>query len=267
MSSKNRYRLHDLYGISRQTLEHFYLEEITSLAQVAEMTPAELRRFKGIGQVKAVRIRAHAQALMTEEAVWHAPLPEVCQQPGIMLDIETEFDPGRPWSFGWQKPGEAVQITVVAPHLHTGRYRLPDGHELILVKDYDAAWGLIAEAAADVPGPIYHWSKYEVGVLRQSASRGLIAQLEPRLHDLLETFQQTVAPPVTSFSIKNIGAYLGIRWPDGEDAYAAWMGYLQWQRQGEPHGLATGCAYLRSDVEALTAAWTWIVSSQRASHE
>ncbi len=255
---KAHFGLHHLHGISRQTLQHFDQMGISSLEEIAAMTPQQLIRFKGIGRVKSVRIRAHAEALLTGEAVWHASVPDLCRLPGLMLDIETEFDPGKPWSFGWQKLGEPVRISVVSGDETPRTIRLPDGNEIIFLKDAEAAWELIAEEAASVPGPIYHWSKYEVGVLRQSASPRLIERLEPRLHDLLETYQGTVTLPVTSFSIKSIGAHLGQVWPPGEDAMAAWMAYLRWRERGDHQLLVNPCAYLRADVAGLMLAWQWI---------
>ncbi len=261
MPKPRQFGLHHLHGISRMTLEHFDALGITSLDEIAAMTPQQLIRFKGIGKVKSVRIRAHAEALLTGQAVWHAPVPETCRLPGLMLDIETEYDPGKPWSFGIQKPGEPVRILMLAPHLPSGTAPLPDGNEMLLVKDVAAAWQIIADEAATLPGPIYHWSKYEVGVLRQSAPPELIELLEPRLHDLLETYHHTVTMPVTSFSIKSIGAHLGQRWPDGEDAFAAWMAYLRWREKNDHALLVKPCAYLRADVNGLMLAWQWISES------
>lgn len=258
---QHRYSLRHLHGISRLTLQHFAEMGVYTLEEVAAMTPAQLIRFKGIGKVKSVRIRAHAESLVTGEAIWHGTPPELCRIPGMMLDIETEFEPGKPWSFGWQKVGEPVRISVISSTHAPQTVTLADGQEIIFVRNYEAAWELIAEEAATVPGPIYHWSKYEVGVLQQSASPRLNDLLGPRLHDLLETYHKTVTMPVPGFSIKTIGAHLGQHWPDGEDAYAAWMAYLRWQQKSDHQILERPLAYLRADVAGLMLAWDWMAKS------
>jgi predicted RecB family nuclease len=140
-------------------------------------------------------------------------------------------------------------------------YALPDGHRIIIIPDSDAGWRLVAATGGNQP--VYHWSGYELEVLRKTAPPDTVAALENRLHDLHRTFKQTVTIPIRGTSIKKVGPYLGYHWPEGATAFTAWADYQAWLLDNDKEALARACAYQRADVEALEVVWKWLNESAR----
>lgn len=280
-------------GIQRPTWEQMRAEGIRTVDDVAARDTRELQRFKGIGRQRAQEIRAHAQALIDNRPMQRQPLPEIARQPGVMLDIETHLDNGLPWCFGFMDIGGRVQVAVVASHfsphpLHENEpqplplqgeglrggvhlpqgagggdafptYDLPDGSRITIIPDSDAGWRLVAATGQNQP--VYHWSGYEMDVLRKTGPPDAVAALENRLHDLHRTFKQTVTIPVRGTSIKKVGPYLGYHWPNGVSALTAWTDYQAWLLDNDKEALARACAYQRADVEALEVVWKWLNES------
>lgn len=275
-------------GLHRPTWEQMRADGIRTIDDVVARPPRDLQRFSGIGRQRALEILTHAQALIDNRPMQRRPLPAVARQPGVMLDIETRLDNGDPWCFGFMDTGGAVQVAVVASHfsphpLHEnepqplqgdGRrggvhlpqgaggedafptYDLPDGSRITIIPDSDAGWRLVAATGGSQP--VYHWSGYEMDVLRKTGPPDAIAALENRLHDLHKTFKQTVTIPVRGTSIKKVGPYLGYHWPPGATAFTAWADYQAWLLDNDKEALARACAYQRADVEALDVVWKWL---------
>jgi predicted RecB family nuclease len=283
-------------GLQRETWEQMRANGIRTVDDVAARDTRELQRFKGIGKHRAQEIRAHAQALIDNRPMQRQPLPEIARQPGVMLDIETRLDNGLPWCFGFMDRDGRMQVAVVAarfspskfilspnpsplrreglqddstPPLHameTGpggedfpSYDLPDGQRITIIPDSDAGWRLVAATGKNQP--VYHWSGYELDVLRKTGPPDAIAALENRLHDLHRTFKQTVTIPIRGTSIKKVGPYLGYHWPQGVSALTAWADYQAWLLDNDKQALARACAYQRADVEALDVVWKWLNES------
>jgi len=288
-------------GLQRPTWELMRADGIRTVEDVAARDTRELQRFKGIGRQRAQEIRTHAQALMQNRPMQRQTLPEIVRQPGVMLDIETRLDNGMPWCFGFMDIGGQVQVAVVAtrftksnltpspsPRAERGvrlgfspslnsemksqgsterglggevypTYDLPDGRKIIIIPDSDAGWRLVAATGGNQP--VYHWSGYEMDVLRKTGPPDAIEALENRLHDLHKTFKQTVTIPIRGTSIKKVGPYLGYHWPEGTTAFTAWADYQAWLLDNNKEALARACAYQRADVEALEVVWKWLNES------
>jgi predicted RecB family nuclease len=273
-------------GLQRPTWEQMRADGIRTIDDVVARPPRDLQRFSGIGRQRALEILTHAQALIDNRPMQRRPLPAIARQPGVMLDIETRLDNGDPWCFGFMDTGGAAQVAVVASHfsphpptpspsrrggedgsdsplrLRGGAgdafptYDLPDGQRILIIPDSDAGWRLVAATGGSQP--VYHWSGYEMEVLRKTGPPDAIAALENRLHDLHRTFKQTVTIPVRGTSIKKVGPYLGYHWPPGATAFSAWADYQAWLLDNDKEALARACAYQRADVEALEVVWRWL---------
>jgi len=256
-----------LAGLPRQTWEHMRREGIHTLDHLLVLSPKSLERFKGLGKAKAQEIYTYAQAVSRGQPVQRDVLPEMAQQTGIMLDLETCLDGklGVPWCWGWQVNGGRYQTAIVDAYYDQAYLPLSDGVEVTIVSDSDEGWHVFMQIAEEHVGPIYHWGSFEKGVLRSTAPSEVIEVLDNRLHDLNKTFRRTFAFPVHGTSIKTVAPYLGFRWPEGTSAFSAWDDYRAWLMDGDKTALARACAYNRADVEAMVLVWRWMIDHNHIS--
>ena len=251
-----------LPDLTRKTWAHFQRAGIRSLADVLALSEVELRKFDGVGTAKA-RVyldcaRAHQQQPILRSGRLADDLP-----PGRMLDIETEMtedEIGRPWYFGWSEGDGSVRVAVASAYFDGEALTLPDGRTITIIPDSDTGWRLVAEAAARLDGKVYHWSGYKQDRLRSTAPDDAVARLQPRMHDLFQTFKRNVTLPRHSRGIKAVASYFGYRWPEESSAQQARGDYQAWRLDNDAEALARACAYQCADVDALAVVWRWLVS-------
>jgi predicted RecB family nuclease len=258
-----------LAGLPRQTWEHMRMEGINTLDHLLALSPRDLQRFKGLGKSKAQDIYTYAQAVSRGQPIQRDALPQLAQQTGIMLDLETCIDGkvGVPWCWGWQIHGDQFQVAIVDSYYDEVSLLLPDGLDVMIVSDSDEGWRAFTRVALEHSGPIYHWGSFEKGVLRSTAPAEVIEVLDDRLHDLNRTFKRTFVFPVHGTSIKTVAPYLGFRWPPGTSAFSAWDDYRAWLMDGDKMALTRACAYNRADVEAMALVWQWMIDHQQISSD
>lgn len=88
--------------ITRKTLlTELARRDVRTLEQLAAMTVDELPSIAGIGAKTAPRIRASAQACLTNAPVWFGTVPQSIRKPGTILDVHVDPDtlPQIPWGF------------------------------------------------------------------------------------------------------------------------------------------------------------------------
>ncbi len=250
-----------LYDIPRATRDNLRRAGVNTLSDVITIPLEELLPIKGIGKKTVVRLRANAQALLSDQPVWREPLPVNCRQQGWMFDLETHEVNGKlvPWCMGWCDVDGNTFIALVGLVQLSERLTLPDGQLVTLVPDSDTAWEVFAEAMSASSEPIYHWSGYDAALLRGSARAYVVDQLTPRMHDLNATFRQVVSLPLKSTSIKQVSTHLGFEWPGQQDYRAAYVDYRYWLEQGDLDVLVRACTYQRADVQSLAHVWWWLV--------
>jgi predicted RecB family nuclease len=251
-----------LPGLSQVTWEHMRQAGIRTVEDVAALSAEQLQKFKGVGKARSLEMLTSAQAMSAGQPVLRNPLPPLVRQPGVMLDLETRLDDGAVWCFGWLGADGRSQVAVVARHFDGDSLILPDGQTIHIIPDSDTGWRMVAEAAAQMPGPVYHWGGFEQNVLRATAPRDVIEALRDRLHDLNRTFRKSFALPLRSTSIKSVAPYFGFKWPEGTNALTAHDDYRAWLLDNDRVALARACAYNRADVEALDLVWRWMVDSK-----
>jgi uncharacterized protein len=248
-----------LYRVSRKTCENLKAAGVTTLAQVAALSPDDLQQIKGIGPITAPIIRANAQAWVEKRPVWHDKLQDECYQGGWMFDLET-LESGQPWSLGWCDTQGQTHIALVAPVSSTQMLDLLDGHSVILASSSQQAWRVFAEAMATQDDRIYHWTGFDAGVLRGTAPRDVRERLDPRMRDLHHIFTHAVSLPLGSTSIKAVSAYLGFPWPGYNHWLAAYLHYREWLESGNLDALTRACMYQRADVQSMAWVWRWLVT-------
>lgn len=257
-----RLSLQLLNGLSTKTRYELEKAGITSLNQIAEMKPDDLRRIKGI-KTTAPSLHAQARAYVEKNPIWTQPLPDACQTCGWMFDIETDpfQDFTHAWSIGWCDTAGNSKVAIVAPTVDTPQpLTLPNEQEIILVPDHLAAWEVFADHVGENDRHVHHWTGYDSGVMRNSAPENVIERLNPRLHDLHATVKRTVQFPVKGTSIKTIAAYLNYRYGGYEAWDAAFYDYQAWLRTGDINALTRACTYQIDDVEAMRVVWSWMMA-------
>lgn len=250
-----------LYGVSRKTRAHMRQAGIATLRDVAALSPEALQQVKGIGPATAPTIRANAQAWLEKRPVRYSPLPEVCTRNGWMFDLETLESGGRaiPWCMGWCDTEGNTHIALVAPVQQPCPLILPDGQAITLTPDSDSAWDVFAGVIGDSGSPIFHWTGYDMGILRATAPDHVRERLEPHMHDLHRSFTRSISLPLNSTSIKPVSAYLGFPWPGYNDWFAAYVDYMSWLETGDLDTLTRACMYQRADVQSMAWVWRWLV--------
>ncbi|MDL1902034.1 TM0106 family RecB-like putative nuclease [Anaerolineae bacterium CFX9] len=246
-----------LNGLTQHTRNHMQRMGITSLEQIAALTETELCAFNGIGKVKASAIRAQAQAYLEARPVWLAAPPAVCQGSGWFFDIETDPTTQSVWSIGWSGMDGDIEIILVDPALPRAREQRG---RLLMVDSAAEAWRAFADAMTADPhqGPIFHWSPYDSGNMRQTAPPHVTAALLPRLNDLCHLFRKTVTIPARGVSIKTVARYFGFDWSEYADWFAAFNDYRHWLRSRDDEALIRACAYQGDDVRAMVIVHRWL---------
>jgi predicted RecB family nuclease len=251
-----------LPGLSKQAKLHLQQSGVTTLDQIVAMPPEALTRFKGI-KTSAPAVHAQARAFVENQPVWYQALPQLCQQHGVMFDLETDLYTQLPWSWGWVDTHNVPHVLIVAEGRKTQTVTLADGRQITTAADKDVAWHLFAEAVGDGDCPIYHWTGFDAGVLRATAPWSVRETLEARMHDLHRSFKQSVKFPVDGNSLKVVARYLNFHWAEYDAWDAAYWDYQRWLRQGDVEALARSCNYQQADVEALVVVWTWLKQNHR----
>ena len=255
-----------LYAIPRQTRDHLRQAGLTSLARIADAPPEVLQQVRGVGPVTAPRLRANAQAWLDHAPVWYAPLPEPCDQPGWMFDLETFESRGKtvPWCMGWCDTQGQTQITVVGNVQLPEPLNLPDGQQLTIVPDSDTAWEVLVESV-DGGAPVFHWSGYDAAIMRGSARAELVGVLNPRFVDLHAAVKRSLSLPLRSTSIKQVAAFLGFDWGGFDDWLTAYLDYRYWLETGDLDALQRACTYQRADVQSMAHVWRWMMAHRSGS--
>jgi predicted RecB family nuclease len=249
-----------LNGLQRKTLEHMRQQGITRLDQLAALPPASLRQFYGIA-ANAHRIHAQAQAWVQDRAVWYGELAPECFAEAWYFDIETiplGATAGRVWSIGWSKGSAPTYAVLVAPHHPQRQILLPHDHQITLVRNYAEAWECFAESVGGDDAPLFHWTKFDSGNMRQFAP-ALFATLGGRMVDLCAAFSRAVQIPRRGVSLKTVAPYLGFAWAAYDDYWLAWQDYQRWLYGGNETELMQLSSYQMDDVLAMVVVRDWLV--------
>lgn len=251
--------LDGLNDLRPQTRAHLAAQGIRTLAQLAALSEAELRRFKGIGPVKAQCYRAQARAYLEGRPVWTQPLPSVLDQPAWFFDIETIPYAPQPlaWSIGVCAVDGPVHLLVVHPFVaRRETFELPGAAgPLTLVPEPEELWRALADLVRGDQQPLLHWTGFDAGVMRGSAPREVVEELDERLHDQHASFKRCLQIGTRGTSIKKVSAYFGFHYAAYEDWSAAWRDYQRWLATGEEIALRRACAYQADDVLAMRIVW------------
>lgn len=112
--------------------------------------------------------------------------------------------------------------------------------------------------------PIYHYGWFEMEVFRRFAARyllpdGVREQIERRMRDLLFLIRPAVVFPLSFYSLKDLGAYVGYEWK-AEDASGvqAVRWFEDYLKSGDQKILEKILEYNKDDVKATRALKEWV---------
>ena len=247
-----------LSGLHSSARKHFAEENITSLQQIVAMPWEKLTRFKGI-KTTAPAIHAHARAFVENRPIWFKRLPVECYKSGFFFDIETT-PPDNAWSIGWSDEQGVYQAAIVVPTQAPAAVQVSAGHKVYFVRNSFALWQTFCEAVSVSDAPIYHWTKYDPGIM-SAAVPSLYQPLANRFRDLHHIFKHAVKFPVQGNSIKAVAPHLGFRWSVTDDWSEAYLDYASFLNDRDPKRLERTSAYQRDDVIAMDIIWRWLVAN------
>jgi len=119
---------------------------------------------------------------------------------------------------------------------------------------------LMAFLAHYPDAPIFHYAPYEKTAFKTLATLGVdIKPVTDRMTDILQVCRRCVAPPTSTFSLKDIAAALGFTWRDGMNAGQSIVEFELWQK-GDKKALQRILDYNEDDLKALLLLKDWLAN-------
>ncbi len=249
-----------LLSLHRETRLHFAQAGIVSLHQVIEMDEETLLSYRFIGKKTVKKIKAQAEAYLSNCPIKLNDVPKECRSSGWFFDIETNPSTDQVWSIGWSQHDNPTQILIVVPQADDEVLQLPDGRVITLVSSVHEAWTTFAKHVSIDDQPIFHWTSFDASNMRKHAPSDVVAALNSRLHDLFSSFKNTVQLPERSNSLKMVAPYAGFHWRGYQDWWAALRDYRMFLSTSDATHLVEACHYQAGDIEAMVAVWKWLNS-------
>ena len=258
MLRKNSVEL--LWNLRKNSRQDLREKGIFTMEQFLELSLEEMCKIKGIKKT-ANRYKAQAEAYVNQCPVQYDEIPPVLRQKGIMFDLETEIHPEAgfySWCMGWSDCEGNSKIAIVNGQKAQEIHSLDRKTEIYVVASPEAAWWCFYEDVAPLEQPIFHWTGYDAGVMRQTAPETVRETLLPRMHDLAGSFIKSVQLPIQSYSIKEVARYFGFDWQEYDNWQQALWDYKSWMRTGDKRYLEKASRYQRDDVLSMLTVWAWI---------
>jgi len=251
---------HDLRLLPRlteKTFHHLEQRGVTTLADIAALTPDDLRGIRGIKSTANI-IHAHARAFVENKPIRLCDDPPPLPETAYFFDIETVPFSNQVWAIGWGAADDLTHVGVVAPR-NAGHSRfLSDDLEVLCVESPDALWRLLAAHIPAQTPQLFHWSGFDAGNMRQTAPLDARHALEHQLVDLMALFQKQLRLPVSSDSLKEVAPYFGFRWVNYANYAQAYDDYRRWLVSGRDAHLANAALYQADDVKAMRVIWRYL---------
>lgn len=258
--------------ITRKTLlTELARRDVRTLEQLAVMTVDELQSVPGIGAKTAPRIRASAQAYLTDAPVWFGTVPQSIRKPGAILDVRIDPDtlPQIPWGFCLSSPTHVKHYLIDVPEITTSNLlSLPDGRSVSLVPRFHSTWLNILDLAVANDWTIYYWGKAVLKHLNETATPKVRKDLKLSMVDLHKIFVDAVALPTKSTGLVETAKYLGYTgWTSEDKPYIAHIAYLHWRRNPDRlDSLQDALDTMARNTDAISHIWWWMSSWYRASN-
>jgi predicted RecB family nuclease len=249
-----------LWNLRKNSRQDLREKGIFTIEQFNALSLEEIAKIKGIKST-ASRFKAQAEAYVRKTPVQYGEVHPVMRQKAILFDLETDIHPEagfHSWCMGWCDCEGNSKIAVVNGQKAKELYSLDRKTEIHIVASPEDAWWCFYHDIVEMDAPIFHWTGYDAGVMRQTAPERVREALLPRMHDFADSFIKAFQLPIKSYSIKEVARYFGFEWQEYDNWQQALWDYRSWLRTGNPRYLMQACGYQRDDVLSMLTVWAWL---------
>ncbi len=225
---------------------------ITTVSQLAKMPLAELQRRAPDLRIDRLETM-HLQATALKDGRHRILKPIDLPEGKTELYFDVESDPLRDLDF------------------MLGVLEVTDGvaayHVFVASKPEDEAkmWSeFVSFIEGRFQSPIYHYGWYETEVVRLLGTKYGVSEfvreaLERNMVDLLSLVRPAVVFPLSFYSLKDIGAYIGFHWRAADaSGINAVLWYEDWLKNKDPEVLKKITEYNEDDVRATWELKKWV---------
>lgn len=225
---------------------------ISSVKELAELSDVQVRKkHPQIAEDRLAWIKAQAECLVSGTyKVMRSPMMGPTSD-AFYFDIESDPLRDVDYLFG------VLEVRGGREHYHAFLAKTPTEEQM--------AWNQFAELMRANPDlPVYHYGWYEVEEVIRFCRRyvepeSFQAMMRVRLQDLLGILRPSVIFPLSFYSLKDIGAYIGFHWRTAEASGAtSVLWYEDYLAKGEQEVLDRLIAYNEDDVQATYALAKWL---------
>jgi len=225
--------LRAIHGVGDRTIKELKELGIKNLWELSEVSEGLLA--KHFGPERGRRLKRMAEALVEKKPVFFGKVPEIPE--GIVLDMESYPAGDIDFLYGFLEGERYVPFFVDTP------------------VDVKETFFKVLEYLESREGPIYHYHGFEPGrfknlLLRFKLDPRKFSKLLKRFTDVYTLLSNTVALPVTSYSLKVVGKWLGYKWRVNLAGSAIISHYEKWLKTGMKKYLEEILMYNEDDVRA-----------------
>ena len=256
-------RVEIIPAVNRVTLPRLAELGITTLGQLVQKTPAQLRG-RNVGAKVAENMLLEARAMMEDHPQWRGGHGLPVDHTPVWFDLEGDPDsdvevPIYMWGVGVSRPDHEFDYRVVIADAGDDGDRGGWERFLALARDVFAAH----------PDAVWvHYADYERTWTRKYVERygdadGTAARVLGAMFDLRAALQRAVVLPLRSYSIKSVAPSLGFAWRNPE-ANSQWS-TVQYKRARASSDAAERerlfgeiAQYNDDDLRAMKHLWDWM---------
>ncbi|MEA5449777.1 TM0106 family RecB-like putative nuclease [Leptolyngbya sp. CCNP1308] len=254
-----------LPGVTPARYEFLKQQHLTTVAALAQASPAHLAPLPGFGEQVAEKLVHQAQALIDNRAIprsaphaphgfplWPEDLPE--GEVELYFDIEAAPDQNLIYLHG-----------VLVVNHRTGDTNF---HALLAETHHQErrAWNEFIDLVHAYPyAPIYHFCPYEAQTVRKlgqlyGTPHRRIEALLDRFFDIHKCITDGVTLPIESYALKHIARWMGFDWRDeGANGAQSICWYNAWAETGDRTYLDAILRYNEDDCRATYHIKDWLV--------
>lgn len=225
--------LRTIHGVGNKIIKELEELGIKNLWELSEASESLLAKF--FGHERGRKLKKMAEALITKNPVFLKKIPEISE--GIILDMESYPEKDIDFLYGFLEREKYIPFFV---------------NELFNTKE---TFFKVLEYLESKRGPIYHYHGFEPKrfrklLLKFKLNPRKFSKLLKRFTDVYTLLSTTVALPVTSYSLKVVGKWLGYRWRINLAGSAVISHYEKWLRTGVKKYFDEILIYNEDDVRA-----------------
>ncbi|GAB4482418.1 MAG: hypothetical protein Kow00124_31220 [Anaerolineae bacterium] len=238
-------------GMLREVWQELHRRGLGRLGALAEADENSLLDIRGVGAKRAASYLAHARAMVEGRAIPIGPIRLPAGDPEVFFDAESVPIADTIYLFGALiRRGRQVSF----------EYSLAEHPE-----DEPLMWEQFLALMDRLGGVAYHYGQYERTAIdrlqRKYGEDPRAAALLDRMVDLEKALKQSMALPLTGYSLKSVAPWLGFTWTgeinQGDDSMVV---YYRWLEDGNRTHLAQIVRYNEEDCRATLHIKDWLAA-------